>query len=165
VRVDDAGGERVGGELAPLGEEEVCERRPDGSEDHDEKPRQEPADARQLEQRRREEHDLGLREDVAGSDVRELVRQDRVQLPRSERRHETGADRQRGAARVASDDERTWKAVVEQLEARRRDPDIPRQPVDRRAEQRILGEGVLACAEHPEERAIPDGVRAGGREE
>ena len=61
VRVDEAGGDRVGAQLALRREQEVGERGADRREHGEQEPREESADPAELEKRRREEHGVGLR--------------------------------------------------------------------------------------------------------
>ncbi len=57
---------------------------PDGREHREQEAGQESADPCQLEERRREQHGVGLGQHVARADVRELVREDRLELGRGD---------------------------------------------------------------------------------
>ena len=82
VRIGETRRDRVRRELPPRREEQMRERRGDGSQDREQEAGEEAADPRQLEERRREEDGVGLGEDIARADVCELVREHRAELVR-----------------------------------------------------------------------------------
>ena len=108
----------------------------------------------ELEEGRAQQRGVRLCEHVAGADVRELVREDRFELARRERREQAGADRDRRAPRPTTDDAGARKPVVDQLQLRRKDSELRREPIDRRAQERVLRERERPRAEHPEERPV-----------
>ena len=90
--------------------------------------------------------------------MRELVGDDRLELGGGRRAEQARAERERGAPGPAADDERAGKAVVDQGELRRRDPELrgERSIVERRS--RILRERERPRAEHPEQGPVAEPV-------
>ena len=146
--------ERIGVQL-PLGREhEVDERRADRGEDVEEKAREPAAEPAHLDERRREQDDERLDEDVAPADVGELVRDRRVELLPPERPQRADGDCERGARGPAPDGEEAREAVVDEVELRRAYAELRGDLIGAGAEHGILGEGERAGAEHSEKRAI-----------
>ena len=134
------------------------EGRGDRPEDEQQRPREKATEPARLHQRRREQHRERLREHVEAADVGELVRDHRVELLAAGDAQQPRRDDERGAAGPAPDDERPREAVVDQAELRRRDLELRRDPVGRRAQQRILGERERPRVEHSEQRPVTEPV-------
>ena len=144
------------------GEQQVGERGADRCEHGEQEPREESADPADLEQRRREEHCVGLRKDVSRPDVGELVRDHGRDLWRRQRRQETGADRERGAT----------AGLVPTTKARGKVSSIScsfggaiwscaatRSTVERSSGSSASANGLAPSI--PSKRAVTDGIRGG----
>src|ERR687897_1511366 len=95
------------------------ERRADRGEDVEERTREPASDAAGLDQRRSEEHDGGLRKDIAPADVRELVCDRRFELFTPKRLQRSRRDGESRVHRPSPHSEQPWKAVIDEVELRR----------------------------------------------
>ena len=114
----------------------------------------------QLEERRRQQHGVGLGQHVARADVRELVREDRLELGRARcavRRPELTASVEPRGPRPTTN--ARGKPSSSSWSFGRLDAELRREAVGRRAEQGVLGERERSRAEHPEERPVAHCVR------
>ena len=130
------------------------ERRGDRAEDEQERALEPATDPRQLEERRRKDDDGRLNDDVAVSDVCQLVRKHGLQLRRRRRRQKTGAHTQNRAADAATRRERPRQPVVEQVELRLRDTGNRSQPLDRRVQRRRFADRKLTCADEADDHPV-----------
>ena len=112
------------------------------------------ADPGEIDENNREHHRRGLREHVTASHVGELMRDHGLELGGRQCAEQTGRQGDRGARGTAAGGQRPRKAVRDQVELRRDDPELGRERVDGRAQQRVLGERILPRAEHSEQRAV-----------
>ena len=88
--------------------------------------------------------------------VRARARASASSSSRRQRRQQAGAHDHRGAPGPAADREEPRKAVVDQVQLRRQHDGDRRDPVDRRSQQRRLGERERPGPEHAEQCPIAD---------
>ena len=134
------------------------ERGGDRAEHEQERPREKAAEPAGLDERRREEDGERLGEHVEAADVRELVRDHRLELLAADDPQEAGRHGERRAAGPASDDEGPREAVVDQAELRRSDVQLGGDAIGRRAQERVLGERERPRVEHAEQRPVAEPV-------
>ena len=96
------------------------ECRGDRAQDNEQHPLEPASDPAHLEEDAGQHDDRRLDEDVAVSDVDELVRQDAFELRRGRERKKAFAHGQRRAARPAAGDERSRVLIRQQIEPRLR---------------------------------------------